>query len=151
MEIVAHTMEYCGANLTSQLEVRHYVSEDYDDYKRIYEDCFFAMRAALGLSPVNCCDSQEELLLKQDQVFIYEIDGTIVGSVAVYDNEIDDLIVAKEFQNKGYGKALLQFAIAFLQKHERSPIILHVADWNQGAIIMYLSNGFKIVKTETVR
>lgn len=30
----------------------------------------------------------------------------IIGSVACYGNEIDDLIVNQKFQNKGYGKQL---------------------------------------------
>ena len=81
--------------------------------------------------------------------YIYiEIDGKLVGSVAIYDNEIDDLIVGKSYQRSGYGEALLQFAISHMQSNNISPIVLHVADWNQGAIKMYMKNGFAIVKTE---
>ena len=81
--------------------------------------------------------------------YIYiEIDGKLVGSVAIYDNEIDDLIVEKSYQRAGYGEALLQFAISYMQSNNISPIVLHVADWNQGAIKMYMKNGFAIVKTE---
>ena len=72
----------------------------------------------------------------------------LVGSVAIYGNEIDDLIVGKSYQRAGYGEALLQFAISHMQSNNISPIVLHVADWNQGAIKMYMKNGFAIVKTE---
>ncbi|MBS4535710.1 GNAT family N-acetyltransferase [Clostridium sp. D2Q-14] len=74
----------------------------------------------------------------------------MIGSVAIYGNEIDDLIVSKEYQKKGYGKKTLIFAINRMQQKNISPIILHVADWNQGAIKMYLNNGFKITKTEII-
>lgn len=122
--------------------------KDYDEYKRIYEDCFFDMRTALALTPINCCDGQEELFQKREEIFILEIDDLLIGSVAIYGNEIDDLIVAKEFQRKGYGQLLLKFAVSYMQKNNVSPISLQVADWNQGAIIMYQKNGFQIVKTE---
>ena len=43
---------------------------------------------------------------------------------------------------------MLKFAVSYMQKNNVSPISLQVADWNQGAIIMYQKNGFQIVKTE---
>ena len=42
----------------------------------------------------------------------------------------------------------MQFAISYMQSDNIFPIVLHVADWNQGAIKMYMKNGFAIVKTE---
>ncbi len=95
MEIVAHTMEYRGGNVSSDLAVRNYADGDYEDYKRVYEACFSEMRAALKLFPVNCCDSREDLLKKANDIFILETSGKLAGSVAIYGNEIDDLIVAK--------------------------------------------------------
>ncbi len=149
MGIVAHTMEYKGEKIQSELNLTNYKQEEYNEYKRIYEECFFDMRTALELYPVNCCDNNETLLEKASGIFIMKIHGELIGSVAIYGNEIDDLIVAKEYQNKGYGKNLLLFAIAKMQATNIAPIILHVADWNQTAISLYLNNGFSIVKTET--
>lgn len=91
---------------------------------------------------------QRRIGAPKDKIYILEIDGKLVGSVAIYDNEIDDLIVGKSYQRAGYGEALLQFAISHMQSNNISPIVLHVADWNQGAIKMYIKNGFAIVKTE---
>lgn len=151
MEIIAHTMEYQGGGVSSDLPVSNYADEDYEEYKRIYEDCFSEMRAALGLFPVNCCDGREALLKKAKDIFLLKVSGKMVGSVAIYGNEIDDLIVAKEFQGKGCGTALLRFAVARMQNAGVEPIQLHVADWNRNAMALYLKNGFQIVKTETVR
>ena len=150
MEIVAHMMEYSGGIIQSPLCLRNYSDHDFDEYKKIYNECFFDMRTALQLFPVECCDSKENLEKKRNKIFILEIDGSLVGSVAIYGNEIDDLIVAKEFRRMGYGEALLRYAVSYLQNLDTSPIVLHVADWNQGAIKMYLKNGFSIVKTEIV-
>ena len=150
MEIVAHMMEYSGGIIQSPLCLRNYSDHDFDEYKKIYNECFFDMRTALQLFPVECCDSKENLEKKRNKIFILEIDGSLVGSVAIYGNELDDLIVAKEFRRMGYGEALLRYAVSYLQNLDTSPIVLHVADWNQGAIKMYLKNGFSIVKTEIV-
>lgn len=148
--IVAHTMEYQGSPVVSHLRLRNYSAYDYNEYKRIYDECFRDMRKALQLFPVDCCDSKEELERKKDKIYVLEIDGKLIGSVAIYENEIDDLVVEKSSQRMGYGEALLQFAMSYLQSKNRSPIVLRVADWNQGAVKMYLKNGFSIVKTEIV-
>ena len=115
MKIIAHTMEYRGRSIVSPLRLRNYSAFDYEEYKRIYEECFRDMRTALQRFPVDCCDSKEELEHKKDKIYILEIDGKLVGSVAIYDNEIDDLIVGKSYQRAGYGEALLQFAISHMQ------------------------------------
>ena len=150
MEIVAHTMEYQGGPMVSHLHLRNYSAFDFSEYKRIYEEGFRDMRTALQLLPIDCCDSKEELEHKKDNIYILEIDGRLIGSVAIHGNEIDDLVVKKSCQRMGYGEALLQFAVSRLQSNNIRPIILCVADWNQGAVKMYLRNGFSIVKTEIV-
>lgn len=150
MALLAHTMEYRGGPVFADRNLRCYEDSDYPRYKRAYEACFHEMRAALGRVPVDCCADREELLRRRDQIFILEDAGELVGSVAIFGNEIDDLIVAEQFQKKGYGTALLRFAVAWMQRAGMTPIVLHVADWNQNALRLYLQNGFQIVKTEEV-
>lgn len=150
-DVLAHTMEYIGGLVKSSITLEQYTDKYFDEYKSIYEDCFCEMRTALGLQPVNACDSREELIKKQNDIFIYRENGRMICSVAIYENEIDDLIVAKDYQRKGYGKLLLDFAISYIEEKSITPIILHVADWNKNAVNLYLKNGFKIIKTETVR
>lgn len=150
MQIIAHTMEYYGEGISSDLHVSNYSPNDYEEYKRVYEACFSEMRTALELTPVNCCDNEYVLLQKASQNFLLKGEGVLIDSVAIYDNEIDDLIVAKEFQGQGYGKKLLLFAVSKMQKDRVASISLHVADWNKNAVQMYLNNGFVIVKTEVV-
>lgn len=150
MKIVVHTMEYHGGAMVSDLPMKNYSDVDYHEYKRIYNECFRDMRKALQIFLVDCCSSKEELQLKKEKIYVLEMDNRFIGSVAIYDNEIDDLIVEKSFQRMGYGEALLQFAISYLQSNHVSPIVLRVADWNQGAVKMYLKNGFSIIKTDVI-
>ncbi len=150
MKVIVHEMEYKGGQMVSDLRLRYYSNSDYQKYRKVYEECFHDMRTALQRFPVDICASREKLEQEKGNIYIHEVDGKLIGSVAIYGNEIDDLIVAKDFQRQGHGEALLQFAVSFLQRSHIAPIILHVADWNQGAIKMYLKNGFDIVSTEVV-
>ena len=149
MRFLVHTLEYIGGPVNEAVSLRNYTCDDYKKYKKIYEDCFFAMRSSLGL-PRECCKSREELQENKNNIFIYEKNDIIIGSVSVYGNEIDDLFVAAEYRNKGFGLKMLRFAIAFIQKRNADKIILHVADVNKAALSMYLNNGFVIIKTVTV-
>jgi ribosomal protein S18 acetylase RimI-like enzyme len=144
MDLVAYTMQYEGPTIKSALALVPFEAEYYEKYRDVYHDCFYEMRKALELRPYCACDSLEQLLAKKESIFLWVADNEIVGSVAVYENEIDDLIVAKKFQNQGYGKQLLQFAIALLQERERFPIRLRVAEWNRKAVSLYEHNGFRI-------
>ncbi len=103
MKIVAHTMEYQGGPVVSSLQLRNYLYSDYGEYKKIYNEYFRDMRTALQRFPVDCCDSEEELKHKKDKIYILEIEDKLIGSVAIYGNEIDDLIVKKA--PRGWGMA----------------------------------------------
>jgi Acetyltransferases len=151
MDVVAYTMAYEGKSVCSELTPIPFSEKYYNEYRDIYHDCFYEMRKALNLQPYNACDSIDQLSAKKDDIFLLIIDNEMIGSVAVCGNEIDDLIVAHKFQNQGYGKQLLEFAIALLQTRKADSITLGVAEWNQKAISLYKNNGFIISKIETVR
>ena len=152
MSIIAHTMQYIGGEMPSpSIALRRYLDMDYPIYREVYNDCFADMRRALGLHPVNCCDGRGILAEKSENIFIFEVDNKLAGSVAIYGNEIDDLIVARQYQRKGYGQGLLRFAVARMQRQGVTPIRVHVADWNQAAMRLYSRNGFAVVGTEIVQ
>lgn len=151
IDIVAHKMEYCGDLIDQAVELTQYTDEYYTVYKEVYETCFREMRTALELTPVDCCDSREVLMQKQSEIFLLIKNEELIASVAIFDNEIDDLIVEKQYQCKGYGELVLKFALHYMQERKLTPIILNVADWNKGAINLYLKNGFKIIETETIK
>ena len=79
-----------------------------------------------------------------DKVFLLLCNEEIIGSIALKDNEIDDLIVNAKYQSQGYGKQILLWALENIKKEK---IILHVAEWNKKAIELYRKNGFEIINT----
>lgn len=121
------------------------------DYKTLYNKAFYPMRKALDIKPYDWYSNEDEIRAKSKDIYLYAKDGELIGSVACYGNEIDDLFVRDSKKGKGYGKTLILWAIAHIRKKNDLPITLHVAEWNQGALKLYESLGFKIKNKEKVR
>lgn len=151
-EIVVYEMRYDDLE-TAEPDITCVPFEDsyFDEYMTIYNDCFYNMRKALDIKPYNWYSEYWQIEEKADSIYLLLKNEKIIGAVACYDNEIDDLIVGRAFQNKGYGKRLLQWAMHMIRSQSDEPIILHVAEWNKKAISIYQQAGFVITKKERVR
>ncbi len=125
--------------------------EYWNEYMKIYNECFYKMRKALEVEPINFYDDYSQIKDKIKDIFLYLQNGIIIGAVSCYENEIDDLIVEKSFQRQGIGQKLLFWGINHIKEQGYEEIILHVAEWNQNAVKLYLKNGFRIKKRERVR
>lgn len=77
--------------------------------------------------------------------------SSIIGAVSCCENELDDLIVEKSFQGQGIGQKLLLWGVNHIREQGHREIVLHIAEWNQNAVRLYLRNGFSTVKRERVR
>ncbi|MFV0411886.1 MAG: GNAT family N-acetyltransferase, partial [Oscillospiraceae bacterium] len=62
--------------------------------------------------------------------------------------EIERVMVAPPFQGRGYGKKLLEFAVAKLTQARQTPIALTVAACNHRAVNLYEAFGFTSVGEE---
>lgn len=122
----------------------------YDEYTRIYNECFYDMRMALDIEPYNYYSSFQQLNEKRENIFLLVENEVLIGSVACFGTEIDDLIVNRDYQGRGYGRSLLLWAIAHIRTYTSEPITLHVAEWNQRAVKLYLQNGFEITATKVI-
>lgn len=122
-----------------------------EDYRRIYNASFYEMRKALAIQPVNVYTDSDDLKDKLGNIYIFLDNNTIIGSVSCCGNEIDDLIVRKASQGKGYGRQLLLWAIQHIRQENRRPITLHVAQWNGRAAALYRQMGFTITKSKKVK
>ena len=78
------------------------------------------------------------------RVYLYEEEGKVLGFIHVDSHfEIMDLIniiVLKEYQNKGIGNKLLEFVV---NNEEYEKIMLEVKESNANAIHLYEKYGFK--------
>jgi ribosomal protein S18 acetylase RimI-like enzyme len=77
-------------------------------------------------------------ILKQDHVWVVEVDDRAVGFMAMKNDFIDQLYIHPDYQRRGIGKALLDFA------WEQSPehVWLYTLQVNVNARTFYENNGF---------
>lgn len=150
--IFAYEMQYIGeASFIDTTQIIPFNEKYYSQYERIYNECFYEMRQTLDIEPYNFYSDIDQIRDKMNNLFLLLHNETIIGSVGCFGAEIDDLIVNKEYQNKGYGKTLLRWAIHHIRTYSDAPITLHVAEWNQNALKLYESNGFIITSKEKVK
>ena len=121
-----------------------------EQYRTDYNAAFRPMREALDIRPYDWYQDGKGISEKASDIFILTEGKEFIGSVACYGNEIDDLFVSDHFRRKGYGRQLLIWAMDHMASCGYDEMIIHVAEWNQAAVELYLNEGFKIVKTEVI-
>ncbi len=142
---LAYKMEYLhSTDERTDIVLVKYSLEYKEEYKRIYNECYHEMRAALDIKPYDFIQDDTFFDEGMDDVYLLLSDHEIIGSVALKNDEIDDLIVNKKYQGKGYGKNLLLWA---LENIHAERVVLHVASWNEKAINLYKKTGFEITET----
>ena len=121
-----------------------------EQYKSMYNAAFRPMREALDIRPYDWYHDCRKILDKASDIYILTAENELIGSVACYGNEIDDLFVSDGYRHKGYGRQLLIWAMDHIATSGYGEMIIHVAEWNQSAVQMYKNEGFEIVKTEEI-
>lgn len=145
MEVIAYEMSYTNDHVEkSNIVCVPFKSEYFQEYMRIYNECFYEMRKALDIQPYHFLNEYKQIIEKVKDVYLLINQGEIIGSIACYGNEIDDLIVNKKFQHRGYGKQLLLWGMQRIRGINNEPITLHVAKWNNEALMLYKKVGFQI-------
>ena len=147
MEIIAFEMQYADTCVPkSDIVCIPFEYQFFQEYMRIYNECFYEMRQALNIQPYNFLDAYEQIADKIPDIYLLTDQSEIIGSVACYGNEVDDLIVNPKFQRRGYGKQLLLWAMQHTRERSNDPITLHVAQWNHDALMLYKKVGFVVTK-----
>ncbi|MFE0589424.1 GNAT family N-acetyltransferase [Micromonospora echinospora] len=93
-------------------------------------------------------DIAESEGLFDGDVWVAEQSGEVVGFVAFADDEITWLYVDPARYRQGHGRALLRHALASAGDR---PVELTVLVGNDGALALYLAEGFRIEQTKTGR
>lgn len=151
-EIIAYEMSYKKEVVfNDEVFCIPFHKKYWNEYKQKYNDCFCEMRKVLEVEPINFYSSYSQMIDKAGNTYLCLKNGVIAGAVSCYGNEIDDLFVAKAFQRQGFGRKLLLWGINHIKKQGYDGITLHVAEWNQNAVRLYLDTGFTIQKEERVR
>ena len=92
---------------------------------------------------------KSELENPNSKYFICKLNNEIVGFAGVVivldEADITNIVVKKDFRNKGIGNALLNYLIEFCKSKNLSKINLEVSSNNDIAINLYKKFGFKQV------
>lgn len=151
MGIIAYEMKYVKDDIEkNNILCIPFEQKYFQQYMKIYNSCFYEMRKSLDIEPYNFLSDYKQISEKSN-IFLLVDEEEIIGSVACYGNQIDDLIVNKKFQNKGYGKQLLLWGMNYIRQISNGPILLHVAKWNEKALRLYEKVGFDITNIKIVR
>ena len=149
-----HEMEYGGGEVQgvafpTMLPLR---SENFEEYKKLANDCFYKMRKELDIRPYDGhCFSLapfEELSLN---TYLLLEGSAIIAAVSITDTHIENVFVRPDRQGRGLGRMMTSFALAYMQARDAQNIKLTVAKWNKAAIGLYESMGFKITKTSLIK
>lgn len=140
-----YKMEYVHpVSERSSIRMVRYSAEYQNEYKLMYNDCFHKMREELNIQPYDFIQDESFFESGMDNVYLLINKDCIIGSVKLNNDEIDDLVVKREYQGLGYGRQILLWALEHIKTE---PIVLHVAVWNKRAICLYKNTGFEIVDT----
>lgn len=117
-------------------------------YKALYNAAFRPMREALNIRPYDWYGDDSAVLSKADEINLLTEGDELIGAVSCIGNEIDDLFVNEKYKRKGYGRKLLIWAMNNIASKGAAEFVIHVAEWNAGAVRLYLDEGFEITKKE---
>lgn len=152
MQFAVYEMKAYIARVEGDIRIKCVPFEErfFEEYKRIYNECFYEMRKCLDIKPYCVLSDYAQIKNNFKHIFLFIQDDILVGSVGCYENKIDDLFVNKQFQGQGIGRQLLLWGMRYIRNNNDRPIHLHVAAWNKKAVELYKSVGFSITDTEII-
>ena len=115
------------------MDIRQAAASDFESVKKITQETIHAVypkyypAGAVRFFSEHHAD--EKIMRDIDAGIVYLVitdDGESAGTVTLTENEVDRLFVLPEFQGKGYGRALLDFAEARITE-KYDVIIVHVS------------------------
>lgn len=105
--------------------------------------------AARGLYAIHDIDDPAKYYSGSKDIFLVaELDGRVVGTVAIKEDTqktalLRRIFVRKDFRGQGYGEKLLAKAMEFCFEHDYENVVFRGVDKMQKALKLCLKNGFQ--------
>ena len=153
-------MHYSGPALPdSQLVVRPYCDEDYEDWIRLQNEGFYPMRQAMDIKPYllypeevksDPATRQKALDSGDDDDLLFYDGHQLVGMAIMVKVEIETVTVASHLRRRGYGRRIIADCTNRMLARGINPVTLHVVSWNADARQLYESMGYCVVEKQDV-
>ncbi len=126
--------------------IREYREDDFDAATHLWraarELAFPDFQREKGHTFAQDCDYFRNVILANNDVWAMEVEGRVAGFIAIAGDFVDQFYIHPDFQRRGLGKELLDFAKA------RSPghVWLYTLQINANGRAFYEKNGFVAVR-----
>ena len=131
-----------GYTRPMQSIIRLYKPEDFDDITRLWFEAETSampkLMARMGHTLEEAREYFSRVIVAENQIWVYELDGVPLGFLAIQGDFIDRLYVDPAYHRQGIGQALLMKARQLLPKH----MWLYTHTENKMARAFYEKNGF---------
>ena len=122
-------LEYAIGDFGSETEAEAYFIGKYLQDSELFPGILFALNRDHGI--VGSCIAWQDMQ-----------GGNIVSS-------LHWLVVDERYQGIGLGRALATAVMNIYAEHKALPVYIHTQPWSWKAILLYLSLGFSLQKTDT--
>jgi putative acetyltransferase len=124
------------------VRIREFIADDIDPVMAVWAQANAV--AHPFLSDAFVAQTQQEvrdIYIPNAETYVLEVDGEVVGFIAVLGCEIGGLFLAPSSHGKGYGKALVDHAVKL-----KGPLTVEVFKNNQIGLPFYERCGFEFVE-----
>lgn len=122
----------------------------HDTYIEERAKAFYSINRMIDSRPYDERERKDELMKwirkNEDKIWIFIKNGEFIGSIALFDGFFDEIFVSEKFMGKGYGKAIVNWALMKCEDEGWDPSLC-VVTGNTPAKCLYEQSGFKIAQT----
>lgn len=126
--------------------IREFCEDDFDAATRLWraarEVAFPEFMVKHPHTFEEDCDYFRNVILANNDVWVMEVDGRAAGFLAIAGDFVDQLYIHPDFQCRGLGRELLDFAKACSPEH----VWLYTLQVNANGRAFYEKNGFVAVR-----
>ena len=128
------------------MKIRPYIPADFDSVTKLWrharEITFPDFQRRKGHSFAEDCAYFQNVILKENAVYVACMDSDVVGFLAIKDDFIDHLFISPDHQRQGVGAALIEFARTLSPEK----LWLYTFESNANGHAFYEKNGFVATK-----
>ena len=142
-------LTYAGGPLPERAPFAVYTDADYPEFQALQSAAFYDLRRRIGVEPYALPPSPEmraQMARQAERYFLLREEGEVVAAGSIFEDEVDDVVVAARCRGRGLGAQVTAHAVNLLLARGVAPALWCVV--GNPARAMYLRLGFRPAETE---